>query len=717
MKYFLIFAVFMTLLILTVFILLLYWALRIPTCGGNLDPNLRWCKNGKLVSGKPIPADCNPSSALASTNAMASFFGYVTRLSHQASQQPSLSVSLQSLGTTRLGFVLFAVPELLQLLPSDFGQNYTTPYGMISFYDSFLPCIDSPAEFCEYISKNQNGTFEELCLGYFAYKKKTALPCPFGVTDHSASPPVWIEDPNFFNALGLLGAFSLQPSQAVVFYTDLPVADLGLNYWSYVVYLADSLDINSQCSPRQQVSFSSLSSPLNMFTSVGVANKKFNPLTAETGTVTKGHVKFYTVLALDPQLAQSIKTLLETSPPYPVDFVHVFPIPSGPGSTKIDSLLENPNHLRTEDPMYHPEYQRLACFLRLSPSPSSSTEATAQNLQDFIHARGNYTRQSEVVLLQAPIPSTPSPTSTPLPVYTFYPLQTLIDPPVNEVSTLQSAFVQRKRAFVHRLRWTGYHVKHLATRNSTLNIFAPLYRNILRTRDPYLGGFQAIQLAGNGQGDNPDAQYRLSQSACLTDNDVMVAFCVHHASLGNCIYNSINVLDTNRAYGYGAVALNAASSSQPYYMVLVGRNVDTLNQTESRIREGLGGLIEDVSIHKIPIRTGPSQQGKVPLCHQLLMVERTYVNIAFPSASNPGTTFRLTDLFGAHLDTLVENAPEEAWQNLVHVGAPANQTLLAPLYFKVSYSSQRIQRLLIIILIVLIVAFVVGGIVYAYRRW
>ena len=321
MKYFLIFAVVMTLLILTVFILLLYWALRIPTCGGDLDPNLRWCKNGKLVSGKPIPADCNPTSALASTNAMASFFGYVTRLSHQASEQPSLSASLQSLGTTRLGFLLFAVPELLQLLPSDFGQNYTTPYGMISFYDSFLPCIESPAEFCEYISKNQDATFQELCLGYFAYKKKTAVfPCPFGVTDHSASPPVWIEDPNFFNALGLLGAFSLQPTQAVVFYTDLPVADLGLNYWSYVVYLADSLDINSQCSPRQQVSFSSLSSPLNMFTSVGVANKKFNPLTAETGTVTKGHVKFYTVLALDPQLGPVHQVTLGNVAPVPRRF-------------------------------------------------------------------------------------------------------------------------------------------------------------------------------------------------------------------------------------------------------------------------------------------------------------------------------------------------------------------------------------------------------------
>jgi hypothetical protein len=626
-----------------------------------------------------------------------------------------LSSSLTSLGKTRKGFLLFAVPDLLQILPSDFGQNYTTPYGMISFYDTFIPCIENPAKFCNYISKNQGETFSKLCTAYFQYKKEESEGCPFSVTDHS--PDASVNDPNFFNALGLLGTFSLEAHQAVVFFTDLPVADLGLNYWSYVLYMADSLDPNSQCSPKQQVVFASLSAPLNAYTAVGVSGKKFNPLTAETGTVVKGHVRFFTIIAPDPQLAKSIQTRLQTSPPYAVDFVHILEVPSGPGSTKLDPLLENPNGLSTEDPAYHPGYQRLSCFLRLSPSPLTSTTTTSQNIQDFIFAKGVYTHNSEVVLLE----TTPSNT-TATSLYTSYRLPTMIPPPLDEVSQLSKAFREKKKAFLRKLQWTGYSVHPLPTRNSTLNIFAPLFRNVLRTKHPYLGGFQAIQLAGNGQGDNPDAQYRLSGSACLTDSDVLVAYCVNHAFFGNAVYNSVNVLDTNRAYGYGATVLDS-SVQTPYYIVLMGRNLDTLNQTEGRVRQGLSTLSTfpngDVDISKILIRTGPSQQGSVPLCHQLLMVERTYLNPVFSSTSgsSPGT-YRLTDMFGPRLDTLVETAPDDAWSGLVNVTAPTNDTLIPPAFFKVSYSPLAIRRLLLVTLFILILLLLVWvtSVVYLSRK-
>lgn len=702
-------SVLIVLLILATFSVYLWWKWRIPKCGGYIDPTIRWCDdNGKLVTGKPIPeAQCDPSSTTQSLHAMTRFFGYVTRLSRHSQQQGSLSSSLSSLGKTRQGFLLFAVPDLLQILPSDFGQNYTTPYGMISFYDAFIPCIDNPAKFCDYISKNQGETIQNICTAYFQHKKEEMGECPFSVTDHS--PDASVNDPNFFNALGLLGTFSLQANQAVVFFTDLPVADLGLNYWSYVLYMADSLDPNSQCSPKQQIVFASLSAPLNMFTAVGVSGKKFNPLTAETGTVVKGHVRFFTIVAPDPQLAKSIQTRLQTSPPYAVDFVHILEVPSGAGSTKLDPLLENPNQLSTQDAAYHPGYQRLSCFLRLSPSPSTSTPTTSQNIQDFIFAKGAYTHHSEVVLLE----TTPSANTS---LYTSYPLPVMIPPAFNEVSQLSKAFHKTKKAFVHRLQWTGYSVHSLPTRNSTLNIFAPLFRNVLRTKDPYLGGFQAIQLAGNGQGDNPDAQYRLSGSACLTNHDVLVAYCVNHAFFGNAVYNSVNVLDTNRAYGYGATVLDS-SFQKPYYIVLMGRSLDTLNQTEARIRQGLSGLSDvsgnvhdsttDVDITKIPIRTGPSQEGNVPLCHQLLMVERTYLNPTFSSISSTGGTHRLTDLFGPHLDTLEETVPESAWQSLVNVTAPTNETLIPPAYFKVSYSPMTVQRLLLVTVFILVLLLLV----------
>jgi len=709
-------SVFIVLFLVALFSVYLWWKWRIPQCGGNIDPTLRWCENnGKLVTGTPIPeAECDPSSSSQSLQAMTRFLGYITRLSHEASPHRLLSSSLASFGKTRQGFLLFAVPDLLQLLPSDFGQNYTTPYGMISFYDAFLPCIQDPAKFCEYISKNQGETWKELCTAYFQYKKQASGECPFSVTDHS--PHAFVQDPNFFNALGLLGTFSLNANQAVVFFTDLPVADLGLNYWSYVLYMADSLDPNSKCSPRQQIVFASLSAPLNMLTAVGVSGKKFNPLTAETGTVVKGHVRFFTIIASDTQLAKSIQAQLQTSPPYPVDFVHILEVPSGAGSTKLDPLLENPNGLSMQDPAYHPNYQRLSCFLRLSPSPSTSTAVTSQNIQDFIFSRGAYRQNSEVVLLETTTTTT-VPTSN---LYTSYRLPVMIPPPLDEVSQLSKAFHKTKKAFVHRLQWTGYSVHSLPTRNSTLNIFAPLFRNVLRTKHPYLGGFQAIQLAGNGQGDNPDAQYRLSGSACLTDSDVLVAYCVNHAFFGNAVYNSVNVLDTNRAYGYGATVLDV-SMQKPYYIVLMGRSLDTLNQTEARIREALSKTSDDhdVDMTKIPIRTGPSQEGSVPLCHQLLMVERTYLNPTFSSLTGSSSmTYRLTDLFGPRLDTLVETGPEEAWSSLANVTAPTNDTLISPAFFKVSYSPKTIQRLLLVTFFILVLLLLVWvtSVVYLSRQ-
>ena len=703
--------VFLVVVILVVAALYLWWKWRIPKCGGYLDPSLRWCnESGRLVSGTPIPsATCDPTTDTARQESMARFLVYVSRLSQQASDEPKLGTSLSALGKVYPGMLLFAVPDLLRLLPSNFGQNYTTPYGMISFYQSFPPCISNPSGFCEYLTHGTPGVGAVVCDAYLRFLS-AGKTCPFPLTE--TTPTAWIDDVNFFNALGMLGAFSLAPHQAVVFYTDLPVADLGLNYWSYVLYLADNLDPDNECGPRQQINFASLSSALNMFAAVGVSGKRFNPLTAASGTVQPGHVKFYTVVALDSTVAANVVRQLEASAPYPADFVHVLPVPAGPGSTRLDPTLENPNGLTTQDPAYNPTTQRLACFLRLSPSPHA-TDAQSARLQDYIFARGSYTRMSEVVLLET---TTQGTTEAPLSLFGLSPLAPMVAPPINELVSSKQGFRDVSRLFVHRLRSTGYSVASLTVRNSTLNVFAPLYRNVLFTKNPYLGGFQAIQLAGNGLGDNPDAQYRLSQSACLLDSDVLVAFCVNHAALGNCLYNSVNVLDTNRAYGYGAVVLDA-SSPQPYYMVLVGRSLSVLNQAEARIRQGLGNRVHDVSIHKIPLRTGPSENGDIPRCHQLLLVERVYVNLSYASTKDTTTTFRLTDLFGPSLDSLLEDgAPDEAWESLRNTTGPTNDTLVAPLFWKMSYSSKALQRLLLSTVLLLVLLLVVVVVFVVWRR-
>jgi hypothetical protein len=112
-------------------------------------------------------------------------------------------------------------------------------------------------------------------------------------------------------------------------------------------------------------------------------------------------------------------------------------------------------------------------------------------------------------------------------------------------------------------------------------------------------------------------------------------------------------------------------------------------------------MLNDVYFHKIFVRTGPTSQGDVPLCHRLLMVERTYLNITYASLTDPQTTYRLTDLFGDNLDGLHHDAPDEAWKSLLNVVAPQSETLLSPHYMMVSFSPKAIQRLFLCAVLVL----------------
>jgi hypothetical protein len=286
-------------------------------------------------------------------------------------------------------------------------------------------------------------------------------------------------------------------------------------------------------------------------------------------------VRFYTILSLDPVLAGTVRKRLESSAPYPYDFIYTFEVPAGHGSMKIDPTIQNPNGLTTHDAVYHPSYQRLTCLLRLSPSPHATAEQK-ERMENFIYARAPYTNHFDVVLVDFGAHSLQDSS-----LYSSYRLPPMIPPPTNETARYGKEFHRIHSLVRHKLWWSGYSTSSLRTRNSVLNIFAPLYRNLLTTTKPYLGGFQALQLAGNGQGDNYDAQYRLSQSGCLADNNAMVALCTNHASFQNCVYNSINVIDSNKAYGYDGVVLDHTFPYR-YYVVLIGRNLDFLNQLETK---------------------------------------------------------------------------------------------------------------------------------------
>lgn len=547
--------------------------------------------------------------------------------------------------------------------------------------------------------------------------KDTSPDCPFALTDHSTGP--FIDDKGFFDVIGLLGAFSLSPKQAVVIYSTIPVADLHLNYWSYNLYLMDNYRSDQRCSPYRQVHAASILPPFNMFCFAAGCNKAINPLTAAENAVVPGSVCFYLIIVCDKTLGDKIKTRLEEEPPHPYDMMHVFEVPAGKGSQKLDPNLPNPNGLSENDAAYDFKNQRLACFLRISPRPASSV-LQLQNIDRFIRQEPPFENHSEIVLLDSGNVRPFSPCPPPQMLPDFYRLPPMIAPRVDEISTgHQQEMMTLSRVFVEELRRTGFSVSNLQTRNSTLNIFGPMDRKILNTTLPYRGGFQAVQMAGNGQADNYDAQYRLSQSTCLDDSSVLVALCVNHAGLGNVIYNSINLIDTNKAFGVEAVELDS-QSPELYYIVLAGRNMSLLNQTENLFRNSLESkrkhLVKKVSLHKIFVETGPSIEGSVPMCHAMLYVERSYLNTRYQSATNGKTIYSLQDLFGGNFDQLLSDRKDDqdAWDSLVNTAAPDNRTLAAPIYFRLRVGSRRLSATVFVIVVSLMVALTI--IVYYFLR-
>ena len=121
--------------VLTIIFLIIfsYIKIRNPTCGANADVS-------KLL--------CNKLKAQSNPNLISIFNDYVTFLEYSQNlyDKQNANSKLQSLFSNFKiipGNFGFATPELLKLLPSDFGQNPITPYGILNFSIQYLPCISS----------------------------------------------------------------------------------------------------------------------------------------------------------------------------------------------------------------------------------------------------------------------------------------------------------------------------------------------------------------------------------------------------------------------------------------------------------------------------------------------------------------------------------------------------------------------------------------------
>lgn len=667
-------------LFLSFIVLTLLLKLRQPLCGGNIDPSKRVCDSkGSIVTGE----SCQKVGTGVFTNDFLSFFRYLQEQRTKPSPDYNQLTTLRADWKTYRGIFFFAIPELLRILPTDFGQNNSTPYGIVSFYPSYWPCIGNTSALCSnlFSSMDTDSNAWQVLCNLYAKQEQRGKTCPFVVRDNNKD--IYIQDPAFFNDVGLLGAISLYFHQAIVMFVDLPVETLKLDYWSLDVYLADRLDRDDVCYPPRQAYMASLLPPLNMYKAVAVSHKNFDPLRADSNTVVKGHVRFYVILALEQHIQDQVETFLREHSTRSYDFIYTFQIPTADSTMPINDTLPNPNQLSHKSALFQPQTDRLCCFMRLSPDPNHG-DPTA--LRDFIY-QNNYQDSFEVNLVEMNTPS-----------YNLYgapqwPLR--IDPPKPETSLLSQQWGDLQRSLLRAL--PAYSFLKLQVRNSIFNIMAPLYQDLLTTTThQYEGGFQAIQLAGNAQADNYDANYVISEGVCLLEKDVLVAVAVNHASLGNCIYNSINVVDINRAFGYDAINLTRENRVD-FYVTIIGRDHETITNMKKEWQDRL-------SQYKIGFYMIHISNADLPVCHQILAIERVYVNTQFPSQS------------GNVLYSLLDPQEQEDWWNsLANVTAPNPKSMIKPIFYKVSpiHPQQRLNLIYTLLSLVVVVAVILRYVIYA----
>jgi hypothetical protein len=672
--------IYMTVLVSIIYIILKHFS-NIQ-CGGRIDPTLRFCDSqSNLVSGRKIPEDeCNPMNDLSYNLALSQFISYIGRIIRNSKEDLYQAMRQDGFDDIIQGSFYFAIPPLLKLLDSDFGQNQIAPYGILSFPDTYIDrCVSDPQTICDRLQ------YPKLCTLFFQQRKQNGLACPFDVSDTSQG----IEDVRFFNTLGILGTFSLNAKQMIVMYYDLPLSELQLNYWSFNIYLADRVNNSQTCSPMRQTYLASILQPMNCFMTPAISGKKFNPLTGKGDVVEDGHIRMYILIGLDSQNLQNMKTYL--SKRGDSDIIHIFQLPT---KMSLDPSIPNPNHLTSNDLMYNPETDRLSVFLRLSPYPN-------KHAQDLVKNYITNTSSFAQVLLVSLRDGNTSGKEYNVPLY--------IAPVYNEKEHLESSFKDIVKIFKKNIK----NSRQIPTRSTILNIFAPLYPGLLATTTrKYKGGYQAIQLAGIGQGDNPDTQYRLSGSVCLSPQDVMVSISINHALYGNCIYNNINLIDRNKAYGYASVTLDQDS---PYdvYIILAGRDRNEISSVHEKIMGKFTNL--RVAIYEIFIPTKSNIDDGIPICHQILMTERVYVNRRYTN-QDKSKFFMLDNVFGKDMKDIINADDTEAWENLMNVTAPDVDTLIPPTYIIVK-KSHTYNWVIILFFIIFFILTVISNRLWTWKRW
>lgn len=647
---------------------LVYFKVEQPYCGGKLDSKSLLCNQEK-------EEECNPKDNVIYYKDIAKSLQYIFRLYNKQ------NFILTALPTEEYrvykGVFFFGIPEILRALPTDFGQNSLSPYGFISFLPMYPSCISNKSDFCaQLFSSTKSNLISNAaqleCVSFLNGLANKAGNCKFPVND--GSPNVYIENNAFFNEIGMLGAFSIDENQCVLLRFKIPQSELDLLYWSFNFYIADSLGKNNICSPTYQAIVGSLTHSLNLFHVAAKSKNRKNPF--------KDDFDIIILVSYNDMVTEKVRDMISSDVNLKdIDMVHVFQVPTTKGSLTLSKDLPNPNLYDEETPLFNPKTDRLAVLLRLTPRKNDKIEQT--KLQNFINQNNRNDFSVNLIEFERNQFFNLKP-------YNFIPNPKQLEAPYNEYDLFGQMFRKMNNEIALNLRLNLYNVEKLKVRNSLLNITAPLFRNVLNGNVPYKGGYQAVQLAGNMQGDNPDAQYRLGQSVCLTNkSSILITFGLNHQSFQNCLFNTYNVTDSVKAYGYEAFLPNKDST---YLLYLIGRSKENLNYLSEQMNNFFVNKYPDVKIDiKICIvKTGSTQEFAVPYCHPMLNIERIYINPNYSSLADSSKSYSLWNIFGDSLNDFNENISEDEWNSLINTTGPLVNNYMEPFMYKIEKNDVNI---------------------------
>jgi hypothetical protein len=630
-------------------------------CPGSLNPNVNSCYlNGNLKLPIERNSNCDPIDTKKYEKNLLLFILLIENLflnipSYEITPSSEITPLSDNEYDIYSGIFYFANKALLKILPSDFGQNYVTPYGIPSFPNYYINCIDDLKGFTNsIIPNNKNPNLLLYKALQYVGKKYGNDTCPFQkpLTNNS-----------FYLQLGLLGANSILPNQIMILSGTMPTNTLNLYYWSFHIYLADRYNSKDLCAPYNHVYFASILPPFNIFTYI--PDKNMNDFT------------FAIMISINDDVNTNniYKQLFKK-----FDYVHRFNIPSGENTMVIQDNLINPNHLTNQSKIYDYTTDRFTILFRMNQS-NNATKTQKQDYELFkINAHfqfdcidfkntTNFNFYSNRVEWPQPLP----------PLY-----NELND---KELITLQNQIINDLSIILN----PKYTKKKIHCFESLTSIYAPILDDCYNNKILYTNGLQAIQMGSNANGDSYDGWYKLSVPQCLGMNDVFMSIAVNHSKYKNSIYCSMNLVDKNKGRGIQSFEF-FENDDIDMYVVLTSRNQKYLDNIQKQLMNLYKN--QKIAIRSIYLESGPCIDWKTPLCDSLTYIERMYIN---PSIIEDNT------------QKYFKEVDSKLWKNMTH---PQGNLLLDPIFIKWQWFNYDFIYILILfillIIIILIIAFSKG---------